>query len=876
MALDRGATIGAYEIRSALGAGGMGVVYRAHDPRLNRDVALKVLPAELARDPDRIARFRREAQTLAALNHPNIAAIYGLEEAGEISALVLELIEGRTLADRLTAGRVPIAEALTIARQTAEALEAAHEKGILHRDLKPANIGLTSDGRVKVLDFGLAKVLDGPGESASTVTALRTGDGKVMGTPAYMSPEQARGDAVGRQADIWAFGVVLYELLTGISPFARPSAAETMARVLDGQPDLTRLPLQTPTTVVRLLRRCLDKDPRRRLQHIGDARIELEDAATDSQASDSQRASSPRRRRVAWPAAAVLLAIALAGVTGWRIVRGELTRAADAPMRVSLSFADPPLGYAFGTSRIAISRDGSTVAYAGNSRLWVRRLDLKDAVAIGSGSNPFFSPDGSSLGFFDEGLVRMPLAGGPTSLIARHAGRPQGAAWSEDGTIVFATTEGLYRVSAEGGEPQLLKAPDRSRGELQYGWPEFLPGGAGIAFTIVRDGAEPRMQIATLDLVTREVRPAWTAGSFARRASDGRFVFAQGTALRVIAFDVESGRASSAETIPDVEVSYSEDNGAADFAVSDTGMLVFIAPGRPGERTLEWIDRTGRREALALAPGTYFYPRISPDGTRVALDVGGRGARDIWILDLGRLSLSRLSDGPSEDMLAVWSPDGKRLFYSSNRSGNFDIYSQPADGAAAARVEYAGPGDQVLETVTPGGSHLLVQENFGEGMTFIDLARPDRPVRLFDDRFDDRLFQVSHDGKWIAFESNESGGAFEIVVRSFPDPAGHRVQISTGGGRYPKWGPPGSSELYYVAADGAMVAVPITLAPALKVGASRKLFDFQKPPEGRTGLLYDVSPLDGRFLTTGNVGATGSGQTNVSVIIDWASALRVR
>ena len=622
MTMRPGFRIGAYEVLSLLGAGGMGEVYRARDTKLNRDVALKVLPSHVAGDADRLARFRREAQTLAALNHPHIAAIYGIEDDGGSSALVLELVEGETLADRIARGRVSQGEALSMARQIAEALEAAHDKGILHRDLKPANISLTANGRIKVLDFGLAKALDPAQASVTTVTALRTDAGVVVGTPAYMSPEQARGEDVGRQTDIWAFGVVLYELLTGVSPFARNSTAETLARVLEAPADFSRLPPLTPQTVSRLVRRCLEKDPKRRLQHIGDARIELEDAVSGGEFSAvSVSTAAPRST---WFALVALLLMVIAGFAGWMLARGAPGAPAAALTRLSVPFAERPLGFAFGLTRIAISPDGSTVAYAGNNRLWIRRLDQKDAIAIGTGSNPFFSPDGSSLGFFNEGLFRISLAGGAPTVITRHAGRPQGAAWSDEGTIVFATTEGLYRVSADGGDPQLLKAPDRSRNELLYGWPEFLPGGGAVMFTIASDG-EPRMRIATLDLATREVRPAWAGGSFARRAPSGQFIFASGTALRAITFDLDSRQASNAATIPDIEVSYASDNGAADFALSATGTLVFLAPSGAGAFALEWIDRTGRREPLAVAPGSYFYPRISPDGTRVALDVGGPG-----------------------------------------------------------------------------------------------------------------------------------------------------------------------------------------------------------------------------------------------------------
>jgi serine/threonine-protein kinase len=874
MTIRPGSRIGAYEVMSLIGAGGMGEVYRARDTKLNRDVALKVLPSNVAADPARLARFQREAQALAALNHPNIAAIYGVEDGNANSALVLELVEGETLADRIARGAVSDRDALLIARQIAEALEAAHDKGILHRDLKPANISVTADGRVKVLDFGLAKVLNDDDASAVTLTAVRTGAGVALGTPAYMSPEQARGEDVGRQTDIWAFGVVLYELLTGVSPFARTSTAETLAQVLHAPVELSRLASQTPPAVSRLVRRCLEKDPKRRLQHIGDARIELEEALAGGDSLRDPRDATPAipaTRWLSWFALAALL-IGIAGLAGWQLARGTSTAVPARLTRVALPFAESPNGSAFGLSRIAITRDGSTVAYTGNNRLWIRRLDQGDAIAVGAGVNPFFSPDGSSIGFFNDGISRAPVTGGAPVLIARHSGRPQGAAWSESGTIVFATTEGLYRVAADGGEPELLKAPDRGRHELLYAWPEFLAGDGAIMFTIVGDG-EPRMQIATLDLTTREVRPAWSGGSFARSAPTGQFVFAAATTLRATTFDLDLRQPSRNVPIPDIEVAYSADNGAADFAISDTGTLVFLPPPGAKGNVLEWVDRNGRTETIALPPGAYFYPRISPEGTRVALDVGGRGGRDIWILDLARLALSRLTDGPTEDMLASWSPDGARVFFSSNRSGNFDVYSQAADGATPPRVEYAAPGDQI-GGVIPDGSRLIVAENFRERVLLIDPSAPDRRQTLFDDRFEHRLLQVSDDGKWMLYESDESGGAFEIMLRSFPNPAGHRVQISSGGGRYPMWGPKGSNELYYVAPDGGMMAVSITLAPQPKIGATKKLFDGPKPPEGRTGLLHDVSRVDGRFLTVKPAATVGTDQTYATVILNWTSQLQ--
>ena len=870
LALTPGTRLGVYEVVASIGEGGMGQVFRARDTRLDRDVAIKILPEAFAHDADRLARFQREAKTLASLNHPNIAAIHGLEESGGVTALVMELVDGDDLSQRIARSAIPIDEALPIAKQIAEALEAAHEQGVIHRDLKPANIKLRADRTVKVLDFGLAKVMDRPELTASTVTVLHTGVGMVLGTPAYMSPEQARGEAVGRQSDIWSFGVVLYELLTGMSPFARPTTAETLAQVLGAQPDLTRVPTQTPPGVVRLLGRCLEKDSRRRLQHIGDARIEIEDAsASTAQESSAAAQWSPWRIGMALGAVA---ALALAGSLGW--IAAKQRTSAPAPSieaRVSLPFVDSRMLAGWGTSHLAISPDGSTVAFAGLNRMWLRRLDQKEAVAIGVGYDPFFSPDGRWLGLFaEQSLVRIPVGGGEPIVLTKYTGRPLGASWHDNGTIVFATTDGLYRVAIDGGAAELVKAPNRQEKQLSYGWPEFLPDGSTVIFTVMSDDPRQPAQIATIDLSSRDVRVVWSGGSMGRYISTGHLVFASRSTLQVAAFDPDMPQVASPVTVPNVDAAYFQDNGAADFAVSASGTLVFL-PARSSTGTLQWIDRSGTVENIAVEPRGYVYARISPDGTRVALDIAGAN-RDIWILDLQRLALARLSDGPTEDLMPVWTPDGRRVLYSSNRAGNFDIYSQPADGAAAAKVEYAGTGDQMVQTITPDGTHLLVQENFVD-TSILDLAKPDRLEPFMHTKFDDRLAQVSPDGKWFAYESDESGGQHEIMLRSFPDPSLHRAQISRGGGRYPVWGGKSTNELYYVTLDGAMMAVPIALEPELKVGIAKKLFDFGPPPAGRSGSMYDVAPTDGRFLRVARV-SDDARATQVSVVLNWQEELK--
>jgi len=871
VSLASGTRIGSYELVRQIGAGGMGEVYAATDNRLKRQVAIKVLPAAFVASPDRVARFRREAEVLAALNHPHIAQIYGLEEAAGVLALVMELVDGQTLADRISVGPVSPPEAFAIARQVAEALEAAHEKGILHRDLKPANVSLTRDRRVKVLDFGLAKIMDAAEPAESTLTALHTGAGVVLGTPAYMSPEQARGETLGRQSDIWSFGVVFYELLTGRSPFARPTTAETLAQVLGAQPDLTLLPKQTPPAVVRLLSRCLERDSRRRLQHIGDARIELEDASAPA-ARESSTASRPRAVRVGVALAAVA-ALAVAGSLGWIAAKQRTSAAAPAlEARVSLPFVDSRMLTGWGMSHLAISPDGSTVAFAGLKRMWVRRLDQKEAVPIAAGIDPFFSPDGRWLALFaEQRIVRVPIGGGEPVLVTSFTGRPLGATWHGNGTIVFATTEGLHRVGIDGGAAELLKAPDRQQKQLSYGWPQFLPNGSTVLFTVMRDDPQQPAQIAAIDLPSRVVRIVRSEGSMGRYVSTGHLVFASRSTLQVAVFDPETLHVASPVTVPNVDAGYFQDNGAADFAVSESGTLVFLA-SRLATSTLQWIDRSGRVDNIAVEPRDYVYARISPDGTRVALDVVTDANRDVWILDLQRLALARLSDGPTEDLLPVWTPDGQRVLYSSNRAGNFDVYSQPADGATAATILYAGPGNQILQAITPDGTRLLMQENFVDS-SILDLAKPDRAEPFMHTNFEERLAQVSPDGKWFVYESDESGGRYEITLRSFPDPNLRRVQISRGGGRYPMWGPKRTNELYYVTPDGAMMAVPIALEPEPTVGTAKKLFDFGPPATGRSGRTYDVSPTDGRFLRIASA-ASDAAVTHVSAVLNWTEELK--
>jgi eukaryotic-like serine/threonine-protein kinase len=873
LALTSGTRLGPYEIVALLGIGGMGEVYRARDTKLNREVAIKTLPESFAKDPERLARFSREAQVLAALNHPNIAHIHGFEESTGVPALVMELVEGPTLADRIARGPIPMDEALMLAKQVADALEAAHEQAIIHRDLKPANIKVRKDGTVKVLDFGLAKAL--ATESAATVTVLGTATGVVLGTPAYMSPEQARGETADRQADIWSFGVVFYELLTGVSAFGRSTTAETLAALLGAPPDFSQLPTATPLGVRALIRRALEKDRRRRWRDMGDVRIELDEATASASdvAGHSVSATRVNARRTQAVGAIALVVLASAGT--WYLARLPRATTAARVVRLSISTQQPLSGGPVSSRHVAVSADGSRVAYVTATGLHIRRLDRKDDVTVNTvARNPFFSPDGEWVAFFgdDRGLGKVPSAGGTPVPIVTSSDRPAGATWRPDGTIVFATSTGLYQVSENGGAVGLLRRPDVQRKERLYAWPRFLPNGR-LLFTIVPDDSIDGAQIAALDLKTGAVNSVLKGGSAAQYTSTGHLVYASGRTLKAVAFDPETLQ-THGDAVPllDVELTTAPDNGAADFALSETGTLLFLPPATATQRlqTLMWVNRQGSEEPLALQPGQYNYPRISPDGTRLAFDIPGAN-RDIWLWSLRRRNLMKLTDGPTEDMTPLWTPDGQRIFFASNRSGIFHVYSQAADGSTKDRVEFAGPGSEAPTSITPDGTRVLIVENFKD-LSVLNLAQHRVEPLLHSER---NHWQgvVSPDGKWLAYESDEASDQIEIFVRPFPDVGGRREKVSLKGGRFPLWAPNGG-ELYYVDPDGGMMAASVTLLPDLRLGQVVKLFDTQKPPRGISGRPYDVSRVDGRFLMGKPVSAPDG--VDISVVLNWLEELQQR
>jgi hypothetical protein len=760
VALAPGARLGVYEVTALIGEGGMGEVYRARDTKLDRDVALKILPASFASDPDRLMRFEREAKTLASLNHPNIAAIYGIEDLSTGSgqaALVMELVEGEDLSTRLGRGAIRLDEALPIAKQIAEALEAAHEQGIVHRDLKPANVKITRDRRIKVLDFGIAKSVAAPRDDQTRSLGYATHTGVVIGTPAYMSPEQACGESVTIQSDIWSFGAVLYEMLTGISPFKRKTGAETVARVLESQPDYGVLPAGTPALAERLLRRCLERDRARRLQHMGDVRILVEEALASFEPAAATGSTSTMRRG-AWIAIGLVGAV-LTGIGIGLVTRRQTPTGMTARWYLSVPFEGRPSVYPFGTRQIAIAGDGSTVAFASNRGVQIRHVDQKDSVTLAvGGTNPFFSPDGEWVGVFnDTAIVKAPVRGGPSVTITHITDRPFGASWRADGTIVFASTEGLFSVSAGGGgEPKVIARPDRERGETLYAWPQFLPDGRSILYTAMSANASEGPQTMLMDLQSLE-RQRLVAGSSAVYTPRGYLVYASGAKLNAVAFDpAKRAVAGKPAAIPGIDVATATDNGAAGFALSDTGTLIFLPLGAVATGRFEWINRRGERQPLDVETQQYGYAMVSPDGTRVALERYTNGRRNVWILDLKRLTQTQLTDGPTEDIVPVWSADGRRVFFASNRSGNFDVYSQAADGASNATLVLAAPGFQAPNAMTPDAAQLLIYDKFDD-LALLNLAKPDHMQPLLHSGFDERLGQVSPDGRWIALNRTSPG-----------------------------------------------------------------------------------------------------------------------
>ena len=824
MPLSSGTRLGTYEILAPIGAGGMGEVYRARDSRLGRDVAVKVLPAVFAGDAQYMARFEREAQVLASLNHPNIAAVYGIEQG----ALVMELVPGQTLAERIAAGALPIEEALPIARQIAEGLEAAHDRGIVHRDLKPANVKITPEGLVKLLDFGLAKAADEVAPAASqltispTLSMAMTQAGMILGTAAYMSPEQARGKPVDRRADIWAFGVVLYEMLTGRSIFASgDTVTDIIAAVVTRDPDWSALPASTPPNIRKLLERCLRKDVKTRLQAIGEARVAIDEPAEKPANAPAAPPAQTRRPWLAWAIAAV--AILAAGAGWWRA-----TRMPERPLlRMTVEMSpDLPLTAGGSGGMMALSPDGVRIAVTlrgadGRIRLYTRLLhqsQLNPLAGTEDASSPFFSPDGQWIGFAADNNIKKISVEGGAAVTVCDAGSMRGASWGDDGNIVLAlsTNGGLFRVSSAGGNPAPLTKMNPE--ERTHRWPQVLPGSQAVMFTAHAGSANyDGANIDVLSLKTGRRKTVQRGGFSGRYLAtpdgSGRLIYLHQGTLFAAPFDLGKLELAGA-AVPVLEDVSSSGNGGGDFTFSPTGTFVYLSgKGFQGSWAIAWVDRSGKRQPLHAPPGNYYTPRFSPDGKRLAFTLSGGQGFDLWVKDLDRDTPSRLSFLKNSNNWPVWTPDGKSIVFKSTDPGSPGLYWIRADGAGEAQRLTDGKMDEYPYSISPDGKRLALSATVAGGSPDLftapiegDATHPKlgKPELFLGTPFTEAYPAFSPDGRWLAYMSLESGTT-EVYVRPFPGPGG-RWQISTGGGSYPIWSRDGR-ELLFKGADQRVMTV---------------------------------------------------------------------
>jgi serine/threonine-protein kinase len=895
MSLTPGTRLGAYEITVRLGAGGMGEVYRARDTRLDRDVAIKVLPETFASDPERIARFQREAKTLALLNHPHIGAIYGLEESNGLKALVLELVEGPTLADRIAQGPISLDEALPIAKQIAEALETAHEHGIIHRDLKPANIKLKSDGTVKVLDFGLAKAVESssvrPDLSASpTITSpAMTMGGVILGTAAYMSPEQARGKPADTRSDLWAFGCILYEMLTSKMAFEGEDVAEVLAHILTREPDWTRLPISTPIALRRLLRRALQKEKKNRLAHASDVRLELEDALKSPELEQKidPPAGASRRPHLSTALITGMSSALVASVLVWFAAHSRPT--VPTVMRLAVPLITP-ITVDSSMLEIALSPNGERIAYLGGpvqSQLYLRALNEDNPTAFDGTTgarSPFFSPDSEWIGYVQgQDLKKVSIHGGPPATIcSKCAGGLRGASWSSQGTVVFSANggdTGLLQVSAEGGATVELTKIDRANGEASHVWPELLPDGEAVIFTVFFRDATQAPQIALRDLRTGAQKTLIRGGRNARYLSAGLLVYGAGNDLYAARLDQsELVVTGSPRRVLD-SIAVKGQIGPAVFSLSRGGSLLYLTgDAQTTSHTLLWVDRLGHEERIAAPPRAYVHARLSPDGERAALDVRDQ-ENDIWIWDFSRNVLTRFTFDQGRDEAPAWTPDGRRLAFASSRfgGGKVDLFWQAADGTGTAEPIGTSASFASPYSFAPDGKMLVVREatsSSGSDLSVVPLGADRTRKPLLHTPFKEMNAEISPDGRWLAYDSDESQQS-QVFVRPFPDVQMGRWQISTNGGSQPVWSRNGK-ELFYVDGLGRIVAVPIQPGIRLMTGSPSVIVEH--PYAIVTGAIYrtyDVSPDGRRFLMISDRVAT-DGKPNVAqlnLVLNWSEEL---
>ncbi|HEV8331447.1 MAG TPA: protein kinase [Steroidobacteraceae bacterium] len=864
-----GDRLGRYDVIDLLGVGGMGTVYRALDASLGREVALKALAEAFRGDSASLRRFEREARVLATLNHPNIATIYGFERLEGSPFLVLERVEGDTLAQRLSRGPMPVADALAVALQIVAGLEEAHAQGVIHRDLKPSNVMLTRGGRVKLVDFGLAKTVNPRATSQEDAEPI-TKVGIVLGTARYMSPEQVMGEDVDARTDVWAFGCVLYEMLTGRPAFPGRSVSEAVAAVLRDEPEWSALPQDTPPGIARLLRRSLRRNRQDRLQHIGDARLELIDVDVETNAATAGAA------RPKWTRIVVVLTLAAviggsAALFTFFATRAARSVAASPPAQLSLELPagvtlanDYPAPFAIAPAGSPLILDASV---GGQRRLYVRELSepsLRALPGTEDARQPLVSTDGTWVAFFaNRKLWKIPVAGGPVVQLADIGDNPRGAAWAPDGTIIVAPTQtsGLVRVAERGGKPTPLTTLDESRGEYSHRWPDVLPGGKWATFTVGLDDAtfdEGRVEAVSLE--TGERRLLVAGAGFARYDPSGRLLFVRGGQLHAVDFDPERLIVRGTPEVVVDAVRYDPRNGGTHLAVSASGVMLYGPGARlSSEYYLTWADRTGQLRRAVDTPRPFRDPKASPDGKRVAVVVGTSTESDLWLLDTNG-TLSRLSFGTSPHR-PTWTPDGSGITVGAEKDGTWRLLTLPADGNGAPTVLHEASSRMYPNAWSPDGRYLIFQQRRPETGWDLYLLQMDAsgdavgtPQAFATTPFHEANAAISLDGGWVAYESDEVDGVVQVYARSFPD-GGHKVRASTGGARWPTWDSAGNLSYWQTGEDVLRSSSThqangqlIVDTPVPVWGADIGAAVIARVVISVAGARYDVDPAGTRFL----------------------------
>jgi serine/threonine-protein kinase len=886
-----GKTISHYQITLKLGQGGMGEVFLAHDASLDRKVALKFLPDEFSGDSGRLARFKREAKILASLSHPNIAAIHGLEQADGKSFLVLELVEGETLAQRIARGQLPIEEALEVCRQIAEGLESAHEEGIVHRDLKPSNVKITPAGRVKILDFGLARAMQAQPESSDLSNSPTIPDdlsipGVILGTAAYMSPEQAKGRSINKRTDIWAFGCVLFECLTGKRAFQGETVTEIVASILKSEPDWSSLPAELPASIRTLLRRCLQKDQSQRLRDIGDARIEILEPATQS----SETETAWRRLPFLWLAVSAAVLLIVGVIIGPSLI-GHFRKApfvSAIKSTIQIGTGQVLAGTHFGRTAMALAHNGRFMVYGAPSgpvpvKIYLRWMDQLDAIPVSGtekGMNPFLSPDDQWIGFWEAGgkLKKVPVTGGVPTILC-DTGIMFGADWGRNNTIIFSPGEnlGLSRISSDGGQPEVLTVPDKAKDEFGHRLPHYLPDNRGVLFTVGK-AWDMHPRLALLDLKTRKWREVMKDAADGQYLPTGHLVFLRQGVLMAVAFDIDKLEVAG-QPVPIIEnvmqalnfVSATYNSAAGQYSVSESGWLAYVPGGIQPDKdnSLVHMDQDGSVQPAIDRMGPFASPRFSPDGRRIAYLTLGKEWL-MWVYDLGRGTATRLL-GEGQPVYVTWTPDGKRLVFGWNKTGEANLYWQPADGSSPMERLTVSEYTHSPGSFSPDGSTLAFVET--RSNTNMDILLLDMKSRRVSPYLNSSALEgwpeISPNGRWLAYASNESG-QMQVWVRPFPGPGG-MWQISKEQGREPIWSKDGR-RLYYRSLNQVW-AVDVETEGSFSAGKPRLLFEKAGISGGMPIGNWDLWP-DGRgFLAVQEDQSKQPFVTEMILIQNWFEEL---